>query len=118
MQAESERLRNSLLSAVVARPAHPVDRAGRTRGLAGRRPAPAAAAQAEAASGIRDEALRLCRMVNNLLDMARLQAERVVLRKEWQPLEDVVATSVSAVEAGLPEGQRVRDRPARRPAAG
>jgi len=107
VQAESERLRNSLLSAVSHDLRTPLTvLVGHADALAGARP-PLPAAQAEAAAVIRDEALRLSRMVSDLLDMARLQAGRVVLRKEWQPLDDVVATSVSAVEAGLPEGRRV-----------
>ena len=107
VQAESERLRNSLLSAVSHDLRTPLTvLVGHADALASARP-PLPAAQAEAAAVIRDEALRLSRMVSDLLDMARLQAGRVVLRKEWQPLDDVVATSVSAIEAGLPEGRRV-----------
>lgn len=107
VQAESERLRNSLLSAVSHDLRTPLTvLVGHADALAGARP-PLPAAQAEAAAVIRDEALRLSRMVSDLLDMARLQAGRVVLRKEWQPLDDVVATSIRALEAGLPEERRV-----------
>lgn len=107
VQAESERLRNSLLSAVSHDLRTPLTvLVGHADALAGARP-PLPAAQAEAAGVIRDEALRLSGMVNDLLDMARLQAGRVVLRKEWQPLDDVVATSVRALEAGLPADRRV-----------
>ncbi len=55
-----------------------------------------------AATELREQAMRLSRMVENLLDMARLRAGRVKLLKAWQPLEEVVGSSVSAVEANYP----------------
>lgn len=107
VQAESERLRNSLLSAVSHDLRTPLTvLVGRADALANARPA-LPAAQVETAAVIRDEALRLSRMVNNLLEMARLQSGRVVLRKEWQPLEDVVLTSIREVESGLESGRGV-----------
>jgi two-component system sensor histidine kinase KdpD len=54
------------------------------------------------ATELREQALRLSRMVENLLDMARLRAGRVKLLKAWQPLEEVVGSSVRAVEANYP----------------
>lgn len=49
---------------------------------------------------IRDQARRMNNMVNNLLDMARLHAGQVQLRKEWQPIEEVIGCSIrqSALE--------------------
>ena len=54
---------------------------------------------------IRDQAMRLNNMVNNLLDMARLHAGKVQLSKEWQPIEEVIGSSIrqSAIE-----GHRVK----------
>jgi signal transduction histidine kinase len=49
---------------------------------------------------IREHALRLSELVHKLLDMARLQTGKVVLNKEWQPLEEVVGSSLQAM-AGL-----------------
>ncbi|MGE5385107.1 MAG: DUF4118 domain-containing protein [Betaproteobacteria bacterium] len=50
---------------------------------------------------VRDQAVRLSRMVENLLDMARLQAGKVVLRKEWQPIEEVIGSSLKLMDAVL-----------------
>jgi two-component system sensor histidine kinase KdpD len=43
---------------------------------------------------IREQAMRVNGMVGNLLDMARLQSGHVSLRREWQPLEEVVGASL------------------------
>jgi two-component system sensor histidine kinase KdpD len=51
-------------------------------------------AQAEIAQAIRAESMRTSVMVSNLLDMARLQEGDVHLKREWQPLEEVVGTAM------------------------
>ncbi|MBK8289023.1 MAG: DUF4118 domain-containing protein [Cellvibrionales bacterium] len=43
---------------------------------------------------LRSQAFRLHGMVDNLLDMARLQSGKVQLKKEWQPLEEVIGSSI------------------------
>lgn len=48
----------------------------------------------ETAIALRDQALQLNGMVTNLLDMARMQAGKVALRREWQPLDEVVGASI------------------------
>jgi two-component system sensor histidine kinase KdpD len=50
----------------------------------------------EFAGAIREQALRTSAQVNNLLDMARLQAGKVTLKREWQPLEDAVGAALQA----------------------
>ena len=40
-------------------------------------------------------------MVNNLLDMARLQSGTVRLNKQWQPIEEVVGSALQSVGAAL-----------------
>ena len=37
-------------------------------------------------------------LVDNLLDMAKLQAGRVWLRKDWQSLEELVGSAVRMLE--------------------
>jgi two-component system sensor histidine kinase KdpD len=59
------------------------------------------------ASAIRDQALRLNNMVNNLLDMARLHAGKVELRKEWQPIEEVIGASIKLSGANF-QGHAVK----------
>lgn len=48
----------------------------------------------ESAAAIRDQSRAMSRMLGNLLDMARLQSGRVKLRREWQPLEEVVGAAL------------------------
>jgi two-component system sensor histidine kinase KdpD len=50
---------------------------------------------------IYEEALRLNRLVGNLLDMTRLEAASVSLKREWQSLEEVVGAALERVEQRL-----------------
>ena len=45
--------------------------------------------------------------VDNLLDMARLQAGRIQLNRQWQPLEEVVGSAIKGLRPVL-AGHRVR----------
>ena len=40
-------------------------------------------------------------MVNNLLDMARLQSGAVRLNRQWQPIEEVVGTALQSLQPAL-----------------
>ncbi|MFX1762588.1 sensor histidine kinase KdpD [Paraburkholderia sp. A1RI-2L] len=121
---ESERLRNSLLSAIshdlrtpltaivgfssMLAQAHESDAAGT--------PADARNARSgELIEAIHDEALRMTGIVTNLLDMARLQAGSLKLNRQWTLLEETVGAALAAcrrvlarhpvqvqLEAGLP----------------
>jgi len=55
----------------------------------------------EIAQALQEQATRLSSMVSNLLDMARLNAGKVVLRREWQPLEEVVGASIKLLGTTL-----------------
>lgn len=59
----------------------------------------------QTAQALQDQAMRLNTMVSNVLDMARLQSGTVRLRREWQPLEEVVGASLRHSEAALGEHQ-------------
>lgn len=107
VQIESERLRNSLLSAISHDLRTPLAAlVGLADTLAMQ---PAAAVQAEVATAIRESALRMNAMVGNLLDMARLEAGAVPMRREWQPLEEVVGSALAACAPAL-QGRPVRVR--------
>ena len=102
---ESERLRNSVLSVVSHDLRTPLTTmAGLSERLCsssmddGQR--------AEIAAAIQDEALRMNKLVTNLLDMARLQSG-VKLNKEWQMLDEVVGSALRAAERGL-RGRELR----------
>lgn len=51
----------------------------------------------ETAAALRDQAYRLHRMVDNLLDMARLKSGHVSLRRDWQALPEIVAASIQEI---------------------
>lgn len=55
----------------------------------------------ELASAIREESLRMNTLVNNLLDMARLQSGQLKLRREWQPVEEVIGSAIAACKSIL-----------------
>lgn len=40
-------------------------------------------------------------LVNNLLDMARIQSGEVKLRREWQPIEEVIGSALKAAQPAL-----------------
>ena len=101
LQMVSERLRSSILSAVSHDLRTPLTAlVGLADTLAVGRP-PLPAQQRETAEALRDSAIRLSGMVGNLLDMARLSAGEVKLRREWQPLEEVVGSSIKLLDRNL-----------------
>ncbi|KFC03283.1 osmosensitive K+ channel histidine kinase [Trabulsiella guamensis ATCC 49490] len=53
------------------------------------------------ANEIRQHVLNTTRLVNNLLDMARIQSGGFNLRKEWLTLEEVVGSALKTLEPGL-----------------
>ncbi|MEF8697853.1 MAG: DUF4118 domain-containing protein [Candidatus Accumulibacter sp. UW20] len=61
-------------------------------------PAKTAENAAETAGMLRDQAIAMHRMVTNLLEMGRLQSGRVVLNQQWQPLDDIVGSSVRLLD--------------------
>jgi two-component system sensor histidine kinase KdpD len=100
---ESERLRNSVLSALshdlrtpltalvglsetlaheLAREPNPVD--GEAKALA-----------------IREQARRTAQLVDNLLEMARLEAGRVNIRRDWQSVEELVGSAIAMLDPAL-----------------
>lgn len=101
LQMESERLRNSLLSAISHDLRTPLAAlVGLAESLRMTRPSPTVQ-QAEIANSIQDEAMRMNSLVNNLLDMARLQSGMVKLNRQWQPLEEVVGSALKTLGAIL-----------------
>ncbi|MEB0045604.1 MULTISPECIES: two-component system sensor histidine kinase KdpD [unclassified Pseudomonas] len=98
LQMESERLRNSLLSAISHDLRTPLSvMVGLAEALKLTTPPPTGEA-AEIATAVGESALRMNTLVNNLLDMARLESGKVVLNRQWQPIEDVVGSALRAVQ--------------------
>ncbi|MEH0168445.1 DUF4118 domain-containing protein [Roseateles microcysteis] len=100
VQIESERLRNSLLSALSHDLRTPLAVVyGMAQTLAAQ---PDLDGQArELALTLSQQSQRVGAMVNNLLDMARLQSGAVRLNLQWQPLDEVVGSSLQALEQVL-----------------
>ena len=106
VKIESERLRNSVLSALSHDLRTPLTvLVGVADSLSHSQPL--SDKQAEFAATLRDEAVRMSALVDNLLDMARLQAGEVKLNRQWQPLEEVVGSSLKARQQQL-SGHRLR----------
>jgi two-component system, OmpR family, sensor histidine kinase KdpD len=99
---ESERLRNTLLSSVSHDLRTPLAAiTGGTSALlddAARLDEPA---RRELLVTMREEADRLNRLVQNLLEMTRLEAGPVQVRKEWHPIEEPIGAALAHFTARL-----------------
>jgi len=105
VQIESERLRNSLLSALSHDLRTPLAALyGLSDTLVGSTQTLPQAPR-EIAQAISHEARRMNAMVNNLLDMARLQSGAVQLNRQWQPIEEVVGSALQSVGTALSNHQ-------------
>ncbi|MBL8733189.1 MAG: sensor histidine kinase KdpD [Planctomycetes bacterium] len=60
-----------------------------------------AEARDELLGSIRDEAGRLARLVDNLLQMTRIEAGRLNALREWHPVQDLVGSALTRVERQL-----------------
>jgi two-component system, OmpR family, sensor histidine kinase KdpD len=106
LRAETEQLRNALLSSVshdLRTPLAVVT--GAMSALLGDRAPTDEAKRRTLIMTAHEEALRLARLVRNLLDMTRLDAGALKVRKELQPLEEVVGAALYRLD------DRLRGRP-------
>jgi len=103
VQMESERLRNSLLSAISHDLRTPLaSLVGLADTLQMTQPTPTGQ-QLEVIQSMRNSATRMNALVANLLDMARLESGAVQLNRQWQPLEEVVGSALGACAPILAE---------------
>jgi two-component system sensor histidine kinase KdpD len=104
LRSETERLRNSLLSAVSHDLRTPLATiTGSASALVEGEATLDPATRRELAQAIEDEADRLNRLVQNLLEMTRLESGGIHVRKDWEPLEEVVGSALTRVEKRLGE---------------
>jgi two-component system, OmpR family, sensor histidine kinase KdpD len=97
-QASSERLRSSILSALSHDIRTPLTALyGMADSLHLIEP-PLPKEAINTADALCQQARQLNQMVSNLLDMAKLQAGGTTLRCEWQPIEEVVGTSLQILQ--------------------
>lgn len=66
---------------------------------------------ARQASEIRLQTLSTIRLVNNILDMARIEDAGFRLRTDWISLEEIVGSAIKSLEALLPTGKITLDLP-------
>ena len=101
MQMETEEMRSALLSTVshdLRTPLASITGAASTLRSQGAKLAPAV--RDELLESISEEALRLSRLVGNLLDMTRLESG-VELRRDLYPLEEIVGAALQRMEPQL-----------------
>jgi two-component system sensor histidine kinase KdpD len=101
IKMESERLRNSLLSALSHDLRTPLTALVGLAETLSRELAAGAPAHSGKAQVIREQALRMARLVDNLLEMARLQSGDVKPRKDWESLEEIVGAAIKGLEPVL-----------------
>ncbi len=110
LRIETERLRNSLLSSVshdLKTPLAAITGAAST--LLDSEGHLDDGTRRELLESVREEADRLTRLVQNLLEMTRLESGAVQLRKEWHSVEEVIGAALSRLEKRL-GGRRVHTR--------
>jgi two-component system sensor histidine kinase KdpD len=101
IKMESERLRNSLLEALSHDLRTPLTSLVGLADTLSRELAAGAPVHAGKSQAIRDQALRMTRLVDNLLEMARLQSGEVKPRMDWQSLEEMVGAAIKQLEPSL-----------------
>ncbi len=102
VRAETERLRSALLTSVshdLRTPLAAITGAATTMLDSGAPLDPRV--QRELLESIRDEAERLNRLVQNLLQMTRLESGALQLRRDWHPLEEVVGAALGRLAKSL-----------------
>ena len=102
VRAETERLRNALLTSVshdLRTPLAAITGAATTILESGAHLDHRT--QQELLESVRDEADRLNRLVQNLLEMTRLESGALQLRRDWHPLEEVVGAALGRLAKSL-----------------
>jgi two-component system sensor histidine kinase KdpD len=102
VEMEAERLRNSLLSSISHDLRTPLATiVGSASTLMEEDDALKAQDKLELSRAIYDEGLRMSSLVNNILDMARLDAGTIELNKQWYPLEEIIGAVLTLLQKRL-----------------
>lgn len=101
LRAESERLRSSLLTSVSHDLRTPLAAITGAATTILESPQLDQGTQHELLESVRDESERLNRLVQNLLEMTRLESGALDLRRDWHPLEEVVGAALGRLARGL-----------------
>lgn len=103
LQIQTERLRNSLLSTVSHDLRTPLATITGAASALVTQESLSPTQRRDLAESIVDESDRLNRLVGNLLDLTRLEANAIDLNKELQPIEEVVGVALSRMDRVLRE---------------
>ncbi|HVE42149.1 MAG TPA: sensor histidine kinase KdpD [Planctomycetota bacterium] len=103
VQMEAEKLRNTLLSAISHDLRTPLAAIKGATSLLVSSPNVDPGVRLDLLMSIHEEVEYINRMVTNLLDLTRLESGKVEIRKELQPLEEIVGTVTDLLEKGLKE---------------
>lgn len=107
VRMESESLRNSLLSAISHDLRTPLASiVGAASSLVDKDAQLSHADRQELGLTIYDEALRMSNLTNNILDMARLDAGKAQLNRQWYPLDEIIGGALARLRKKL-EGRIV-----------
>ncbi len=102
VRAETERMRNAILSSVSHDLRTPLATiTGAASSLVEEQRELDPAARRELSRSIYREADRLDRLLKNLLDMMRIEAGAVQLSREWHPMDEVVGAALARLEGRL-----------------
>lgn len=101
LRARTEEMRSSLLSAVSHDLRTPLASITAAAGMLRDERTLPVATRGELVEAISQEAERLERLVGNLLDMTRLEAGEVRLKRDWVPLEELLGSALTRTEARL-----------------
>jgi two-component system sensor histidine kinase KdpD len=115
-RVEIEFLRNTLLSGVsheLRTPLASITGAATTLVEAGNQLSPEA--RADLLETLIGEAERMERLITNLLDMTRLEAGGLSLKREWQPLQEVIGSTLHNLDRRIGDRQINLDIPANLP---
>jgi len=102
LEIEAERLRTALLSSLshdLRTPLGAIEGAASTLLESGT--AIDAASRRDLLASVLDESRRMGRLIGNLLEMVKVESGLVEVRKEWQPLEEVVGIALLRLDAQL-----------------
>ena len=102
VQTETERMRNAVLSSVSHDLRTPLATiVGASSAILNTSRPMSIESQQELVRSISDEAGRLDRLLKSLLDMTKLEAGAMQLRKDWHALEAVVGTALARVKSRI-----------------
>ena len=117
LATESERLRNALLASISHDLRTPLASiVGASSSLLERGAQVAEADRLELLRAINEEAQRMTGLIDNVLDMARIQAGAASLNLQWQALEELIGATLKRLERRL-AGHRVAVHVPERPPA-